>query len=242
MKDSVEVGMNVTGLQVSPLMSRKMLEGTEEFNIPETETVISIPSMRQLYVHESDQLGTLPPPTTMKGVLDTSIQKLKGNHPSVLIDKLGERLAFERSGVRLYEALISKCEAAIPEVSLTKLFEIRDDEASHFHLVRRTLEKIGADPTAQTPCADAGAVAAMGLIQVLSDPRTSVQQCVEAILIAELTDNAGWDLLIQLAEAAGLDVLVGEFSDAKRTEEGHLQHIQMWLEELVLQNKAVSIH
>jgi hypothetical protein len=31
----------------------------------------------------------------------------------------------------------------------------------------------------------------MGIIQVLTDPRTSMAQCLQAILTAELTDNAG---------------------------------------------------
>ena len=40
-----------------------------------------------------------------------ALQALKGGPPTQFLDKLGERLAFERTGVRLYEALISKHEA-----------------------------------------------------------------------------------------------------------------------------------
>jgi hypothetical protein len=36
---------------------------------------------------------------------------MKGEKPTLLLDKLGERLAFERSGTRLYEALVSKHDA-----------------------------------------------------------------------------------------------------------------------------------
>ena len=40
--------------------------------------------------------------------LKTALNKLTGVSPEMLIDKLGERLAFERTGVRLYEALLAK--------------------------------------------------------------------------------------------------------------------------------------
>ena len=38
-------------------------------------------------------------------MLKTALNKLVGVSPEVLIDKLGERLAFERTGTRLYDAL-----------------------------------------------------------------------------------------------------------------------------------------
>jgi hypothetical protein len=61
----------------------------------------------------------------------------------------------------------------------------------HFELVRCTIEMMGCDPTAQTPCADLVGVETLGLVQVLTDPRTTVAQCMNAILTAELADNAG---------------------------------------------------
>jgi hypothetical protein len=48
----------------------------------------------------------VPPPTSMKGMAKSALQALKGEKATVLIDKLAERLAFERTGTRLYETLI----------------------------------------------------------------------------------------------------------------------------------------
>jgi hypothetical protein len=48
----------------------------------------------------------------VKDVVKTGMTAMKGESPTQLIDRLGARLAFERSGVRLYEALLSKLDAS----------------------------------------------------------------------------------------------------------------------------------
>lgn len=53
----------------------------------------------------------VPIPGSTKGMVITGHSKLVGQSPEVLIDKLGERLAFECGGTRLYEALIAKVES-----------------------------------------------------------------------------------------------------------------------------------
>jgi hypothetical protein len=73
----------------------------------------------------------------------------------------------------------------------------------------------------------------MGLIQVLTDPRTTLAQSLNAILTAELTDNAGWELLAQLAEEAGESELTGKFLGALSQEQEHLLVIKAWLATLV---------
>ncbi len=172
----------------------------------------------------------------MKGMAATVVDKLKGHKPEVLIDKLGERLAYERTGVRLYEPLITKVGAASsgPLVDLAMLTKIRDDERAHFELVGDALRSIGADPTAMTPCADIAGVAATGHLQVITDPRTTVPQALNSILMIELGDNAGWDLLIELARGSGHEVLASQFEVALKTEQEHLALVQGWLKQAVL--------
>ncbi len=141
-----------------------------------------------------------------------------------------------------FEALITKVSASLPELSLEKLEQFRQEETEHYFMLVEALEKIGADPTAVTPCADSASVASMGLIQVLNDPRTTVPQCVEAILIAELADNDGWDLLLKICTEAGLTEQVEKFQIAKMQEEKHLNFMRRWLEDLTLENKARVKH
>jgi hypothetical protein len=195
-------------------------------------------AMRGQYVDEAERIGSVPIPGTVKGALSTMMDKLTGDRPEVLIDKLGERLAFERTGTRLYEAMLTKCmrlETAEvdPDMMLT-LQRIRDEEAEHMALVNSAMRAIGADPTAMTPCADVAAVATMGVLQVMNDPRTSLPQCLNALLIAELTDNAGWELLIKLARASGHTDLATSFGRALAEEEQHMMTVKGWLQRAVV--------
>jgi rubrerythrin len=211
------------------------------------------------YISEADAVGSIPPPPSLKGKLKSGVSKLMGENPSVFMDKIGERIAFERAGTRLYEALITKytalaerdgeglmpaeealanqdqpeVEAVMGEDALQTLERIRSEELEHFQMLVQAMEQLGGDPTAQTPCADVTATASMGLVQVLTDPRTTLAQSLNAILTAELTDNAGWELLAQLAEEAGEAELTGKFLGALSQEQEHLVVIKAWLATLV---------
>ena len=171
------------------------------------------------------------------------MQKLIGNNPEVLIDKLGARLAFERTGTRLYDALLGKCQVRGEEVSglpLDRLREFREDEARHFALVSDALKRLGADPTAETPGADVDAVASIGLMQIITDPRMSVAQSLHAIHIAELADHDGWQLLIKLADELGQDDMVRDFRHALVEEERHLATIREVMEKACLKEAGVA--
>jgi hypothetical protein len=95
------------------------------------------------------------------------------------------------------------------------------------------LESLGADPTAQTPCADIAGIESMGLMQVLDDPRTTLQQSVHALLMAELADNSGWELLIALSEDMRQDQMAANFRQALQNEQEHLTQVRSWLEQSV---------
>ncbi|MDB5840220.1 MAG: ferritin-like protein, partial [Herminiimonas sp.] len=138
---------------------------------------------------------------------------------------------------RLYDALITKFEATqdnSTSMTLADLQHIRQDEHNHFAMVAAAMAAMGGDPTAQTPCADVTGVESMGLAQVVTDPRTTVAQSLHAILIAELADNAGWEMLIALARDNGQDAMVGDFTVALNEERVHLQQVRAWLEEATL--------
>jgi rubrerythrin len=212
------------------------------------------------YISEADAIGSVPPPPSLKSVVKSGISRLKGANPGIFMDKIGERIAFERGGTRLYEALIIKYKALedrdgevlMPaekalanqsgeaglaalsgEAALETLERIRAEELEHFQMLVQAMEQLGGDPTAQTPCADVVATASMGLIQVVTDPRTTLAQSLNAILTAELTDNAGWELLAQLSEEADEPELTGKFLGALSQEQEHLLVIKAWLTTLV---------
>lgn len=216
MQTTTEIGVNHSGMQVAPKAAKRMLENTG-LTKPRRGDERGIAKVRMEYAAEAEPVGSLPEPRK------TGIEAL-------LADKLGERLAFERTGVRLYEALIAKCgangEAQAP--SAKELEHIRDEEAEHFAMIGDAIEAMGGDPTAQTPAADVIGVEGAGLMQVLTDPKTTVAQALHAILIAEMADNAAWDELIEIARGAGQEALVEEFGKAQEQEAEHLAKVQKW--------------
>ncbi|TFW09885.1 ferritin-like domain-containing protein [Oxalobacteraceae bacterium OM1] len=235
--------MNRTGVQMSPLDSMEMTKDVPPSMMPSTPGDESaLAEMRGRYIAEADAIGSVPLPGTMKGALTTGVQMLTGKEPQILIDKLGERLAFERTGTRLYDALIVKfttLEDNTTSMTLADLQQIRADEARHFAILVEAIKSIGGDPTSQTPCADVAGVESMGLMQVVSDPRTTMAQALHAVLVAEMTDNVGWDMLIALAEDHGQSTMVTDFSLALTEEQTHLQRVQRWMEEATL-GRAIS--
>lgn len=244
MQKSNQMGMNRTGVDMSPIHSRRMLQDLDVMPPGQTDQR-ELQDLERQYISEADPVGSVPMPGTLKGVLKTTMEKLSGANPEVLINKLGERLAFERTGTRLYDQLILKFQAHFdstvsPSFSLEELRDFRQDEADHFLMVKRAMEQLGADPTAMTPDADVSGVASQGLMHVLSDPRSSLTQCLEAILTAELSDNAGWVLLITLCNEMKLDDLASEFEEALSQEQYHLMRINEWHNQMVMMEAGVA--
>lgn len=241
MKNEIAVGMNRTGLDMAPLARDDMVEyaQTEAARGPESDG--SFEAVHMAYIEDAERVGSVPVPGTVKEMANTAAARLTGKKPGVLIDKLGERMAFERAGTRLYEAMLLKCGAVDGThnpVEVPQLAHIRDEEEKHFHMVRKALEKLGADPTAMTPCADVAGVQGMGLMQVVTDPRTTIAQALNALLTAEMSDNAGWELLIDLAAGSGHQDLADEFGQALKEESEHLALVRGWLRAAVLQEAA----
>ncbi|HEX5057439.1 MAG TPA: ferritin-like domain-containing protein [Gammaproteobacteria bacterium] len=236
MEKTNKLGRNRTGIDMSPIHSKEMISGAETLTPPTQSDFPPLMVIEREYIEEGGTVGSVPVPGTMKGVLKSTMEKMTGHNPEVLLNKMGERLAFERSGVRLYEAFIIKCESInLPTpISLDILQQFRAEEEQHFHTIKNAMLSMGADPTAQTPDADVVAVASMGIQKVIQDPRTSLSQCLSALLTAELVDNAGWEILIKLAEGLGLEQITADFVKPLQEEEKHLQTIREWYEYAVM--------
>jgi rubrerythrin len=233
--DKVELGRNRTGMQMSPKHAKQMLEPAEGA-VPTPGDAGAAEHLRAEYIRESGPVGSVPMPATASGNLKAGVKALTGKRMQAFVDRLGERLAFERSGTRLYEAMQVKARAsgAEGESYLGRLEEICAEESEHFRMLDECLENLGCDPTAQTPAADIAGVETVGLMQVVTDPMASLSQSMHAILVAELVDNDAWDELIDLAQELGQDDLVERFVLARDEEREHLETVRQWHKELSL--------
>jgi ferritin-like metal-binding protein YciE len=216
MQDSTEatdIGRNRTGVQASPQLSKEMNDVVQPVSA-ETADASPLNEVRLLYISEADPLGCVP---------------------QAFIDKLAERLAYERGGTRLYDAVIAKFMAhqgELQSASLEEVTEIRNEEASHAALIRTCIEQLGADPTAQTPSADLVGVATAGFLQAAADPRTTLAQTLQVALAAELIDVASWETLIAMAEQMGQDGMAERFRTALDHETEHVAKVRGWFESL----------
>ncbi len=216
------IGDNKTGIAMHPRRTAAMVKGTREFPPSSRGSEENLAAVRIDYGREAPPVGSLPP----------ALDARPDESTIVFLDKLGARLAFERTGVRLYDAILAKHRALggfDGGPSRAELERIRNEEHAHFLLLSRAAESLGADPTAVTPSADAQATLSIGVVQVITDPRTTLLAALDAILIAELADNDSWEGLIELARHAGHDDLAGSFIGALRDEVEHLENVRRWL-------------
>jgi hypothetical protein len=226
------MGFNRTGVSTSPKLTKEMVQGTKEFAPSSAGDEREIAALRMEYAKAAEPLGHVPPPLTVKGAMKGAVQAIKGEPPAQLTDKLGERLGFERMGVRLYTAIVSKFDiyGGFPGgPSKVELEKILSEEYEHFKLLEGAVMKLGGDPTVMTPSADLQATMNRGVLEVVVEPRTDFVQCLEAALIAELADNDAWEMLSQLARQAGEEELAASFDRALLEEREHLIKVRAWL-------------
>ena len=174
-------GQNRTGAAINPSDVVLMMNAVEELSPYMPIDNVSIENERMKHISNADSVGSIPPPAALlKGSVKKTVAVMNGVNPNLLLDKIGERIAFERTGTRLYDALISKYvalseldggelrlmesfaetrdtgaaaeESWSRETPLEVLRRIRNEEHSHF-LMLCASDSWAATPRA-TPCAD----------------------------------------------------------------------------------------
>jgi rubrerythrin len=227
---------NKTGVATNLDGAREMCEAAAKFPPTSTGTTFADDKLRIEYAKDvdADELGygSVSAPAGFAAKARVLIAGLFGGQPLRMLDKLGERLAFERTGVRLYEALISKHEALggfDGGPSRDELLTLLNEEHAHVRLLEDMIQQLDGDPTAMTPSADLALTVGAGVLTVITDPRTTLCQGLEALLVAELADREGWGLLIELARKAGNTDLLALLEQAENIEEQHVAAVRGWL-------------
>jgi hypothetical protein len=223
------LGVNRTGTSLKPKETDEMLQGVAEFlpNRMDGDGSLLL-TLRTDYIRKAEPVGSIPMPPDGKTRAGKDQAGLLH-----LADKLGERLAFEATGTRLYESFLGKlalAEDPKANPNVREIEQILAEEHEHFLLLEQVIRGMGGDPTAVTPAADVAGVLASGLVQIITDPRTTVDQSLCALLTAELSDNDGWDMLARLSAALGQNDLARECERALEAEARHLELVRGWLE------------
>jgi rubrerythrin len=236
-----EISGNRTGIMTNPELSIEMIEGAKQTKPSSQGDATELASVRTEYIEEAVPIGS---PPVMVEVSENGENVGQFDGLAVLLDKLGERLAFERQGTRLYEAFLQKCESLTLEdasgPSAEELRHICQEELEHFHLLQNAITALGGDATVQTPSADVAGVLSHGVLQVVSDPRTTIPQTLQAMLTAELVDNDGWQMLQDLAAELGQDDLEEQCRKAFEEEQEHLEKVREWLTSMTMDEASGS--
>ena len=236
-----EIFGNRTGIMTNPELSIEMIEGAKQTSPSSQADATGLASVKAEYIEEGVPIGSAP---VMVEVSEDGESLGQFDGLAVLLDKLGERLAFERQGTRLYEAFLQKCESLTPQdasgPSVEELRHICEEELEHFHLLQNAIIALGGDATVQTPSADVAGVLSHGVMQVVSDPRTTIPQTLQAMLTAELVDNDGWQMLQDLAAELGQDDLEEQCRRAYEEEQEHLEKVRDWLTGMTMDEASGS--
>jgi hypothetical protein len=225
MNQMPQTGDNKTGAGFAPDRAREMTNAPADLRAPTSHGDGRNPGELHVeYANEGIRIGSIP---RMGGDGEPIREEL-----APFLDKLGARLAFERSGVRLYDALLAKFDAYggfSGGPSREDLWEIRTEEHQHLLLLQETIQELGGDATAMTPSANLESAIGKGVGVVVGDPRTTLLEGLEAIVVTELSDNENWEALAELAELGGLAQLVESFQQALATEATHLEKVRAWV-------------
>jgi bacterioferritin (cytochrome b1) len=162
------------------------------------------------------------------------MDKLAKKNVSQVIDLLNERLAFERTGVKLYDTLLARLHLSTePSIEglVEQVQEQRDEEKEHEEWLEEQIRALGGTAHALSEHAVLAQAESEGVERVVRRD-DNIAHDFHALLTAELADNAGWDLLVQLADELGDSKAKKEFKKRLHEEEKHLLFVRKTLLEL----------
>jgi ferritin-like metal-binding protein YciE len=112
---------------------------------------------------------------------------------------------------------------------LDEMQEHRDEEKEHEEWLEAQIRDLGGDAHGETDKSRLITRESKGIEEVvMSDAQ--LPHLFHALLAAELVDNAGWDLLVQLADEAGDHRAKREFKKRLHEEEDHLLFVRKAVE------------
>jgi bacterioferritin (cytochrome b1) len=161
------------------------------------------------------------------------MQKLALANRGKLIDVLSERLTFERDGVKLYDAILTVMErSSDPEVlkMIEPMRKQRNEEREHEEWLESQVRALGGTAHEQTELTRLVGIESSGIGKVVLDGDPEVTHLFHAILAAEAIDNAGWDLLVALADQAGDREAKKAFKKRLYQEQEHLAFVKRAVE------------
>lgn len=141
-------GTNRSGSTLNPSLIQTQLAFAESVAATPVQGSENIKTVRMQYIAHADVVGSPAPLLNQDSALGKALSE-RGLEAQIFADKLGQRLAFERSGVRLYEALMDKVLATEfagkPELT-ADIGHICQEETEHFLMLKNIMEYLAPIP------------------------------------------------------------------------------------------------
>lgn len=156
------------------------------------------------------------------------MNKLSQAHPEKLLDLLTERLTFERASVKLYDRVLAKMKGVSdPIISgmVEQVTKQRNEEKDHEEWLEEQVRTLGSDAHTETERSELIERESKGIVDVIMQD-DALPHLFHALLTAELVDDNGWKLLLQLADEAEDDVARTELRRRAEEEERHLVYVR----------------
>lgn len=150
------------------------------------------------------------------------MEKLGKANKDKVIDLLNERLAFERASVVLYDCILAKMDGD-PTVDPMRgqVHTHRDQEKEHEEWLEEQIRSMGGDAHSETERSKLVSEESEGIGKVI-ETDAALPHLFHALMSAELLDNSGWQLLLDLADCAGDDEAREQLRRRLHEEEEHL--------------------
>ncbi|HZU85467.1 MAG TPA: hypothetical protein VE987_21195 [Polyangiaceae bacterium] len=146
-----------------------------------------------------------------------------------VLDLLTARLAYERAGVKLYDRILEKMRASSNDDVMRmerKMTQHRNEEKEHEEWLEEQIRAAGGDAHAESEMSRLEETEASGVEKIVLGDDAPLPRMFHALLVAELGDNAGWDLLVKLADEAGDYDAKRSFKRRLHEEEDHLVFVR----------------
>jgi bacterioferritin (cytochrome b1) len=168
-------------------------------------------------------------PRQRANAIEDLMRKLIEANRDKVLDLLTARLEFERTGVKLYDNVIERVRSAgVGDYArmLDTLKEHRDEEKEHEEWLEQQIRSAGGDAHGSTDMSRLEGTESQGITKVILDGDPQLGHALHALLVAELADNAGWDLLVKIAAEAHDGEAKRGFRKRLHEEEQHLIYIR----------------
>jgi hypothetical protein len=146
---------------------------------------------------------------------------------NLLIDKLCERWRVDALAIELLRVVDARARRERATDLIARLDKIRLEKQEHLAELEAVLRRFGREPDEDTPSSTLVDRVGTALIDACRQPGASLDVMLEALLMEELIDVTGWQLLEELCKQATLDEdVLRAFRRAGRHEKQHLHVIR----------------